>query len=97
MNLLSLTMAICAALVAYWFGHSAGVAAERERVLAGIHLALYRLTSPLLGTLYRWVREELTMDEAKAEFDEYAAAKKAKHEAEQHALLERLTRRGEKE
>ena len=84
-------------LSGYLVGQDAGRDAERKRVLDGVHMALYRLTSPLLGTLYRWIRAELTMDEATAEFDEYAAAKKAKHEGEQQALLERLGRYSEKQ
>ena len=83
-------------LSGYLVGQDAGRDAERKRVLDGVHMALYRLTSPLLGTLYRWIRAELTMDEATAEFDEYAAAKKAKRAEQTDAFIERLNKRNEK-
>lgn len=96
MNALSVTMAVCAALVAYWRGHSAGVAAERERVMHGMHLARSYVSSRALDLLAGWIWKDIDEEALCDGMKEYGGQKRAKHEAEQHALLERLTRRGEK-
>jgi hypothetical protein len=96
MNLLSVTMAVCAALVAYWRGHSAGVAAERERVNHGLDIARSYVSSTALDLLAGWIWKDIDEERLRQGMREYGDAKKAKHEAEQRELLERLTRRGEK-
>lgn len=96
-HLLSVVMAICAALVAYWRGHSAGVDAERRRVHHGMDIARSYVSSPALVLLTGWIWKDIDEERLHQGMREYAAAKKRRgeREAEQHALLGRLTSRGE--
>ena len=96
MNLLSLTMAICAALVAHWFGYRHGVEAERQRVLHGMRLARSYVSSRALDLLAGWIWKDIDEKALCDGMEEYGGQKRAKHEAEQLSLLKRLGRHEEK-
>jgi len=72
MNVLSITMAVAAALVAYWFGRREGIRVERDRIRNGIHFVQGRVASPVIAFIAQWLyhlNDELFVSEVK----EYAA------------------------
>ena len=83
-----------ALLVGYMRGREVGREGERQRVNHGMLIAMEHLISPALYLLNGWNRGDIPEDELRAGIKEYAAAKMAKREGEQQALLERLGRHG---
>ena len=84
-------------LAGYLVGQDAGRATERKRVNYGMNIALSLLSSKALYLLNGWNRGDMSEEYLLAGLKEYAAEKKAKHEGEQQALLERLGRYSEKQ
>jgi hypothetical protein len=85
-----------ALLVGYLRGRAAGRDEERERVNHGMIIAMSFLLSKALYLLNGWNRGDITEDELSVGLKEYAAEKKAKHDAEYEAFVERLNKRSEK-
>lgn len=84
-------------LSGYLVGQDAGRDAERKRVNYGMNIALSLLSSKALYLLNGWNRGDMSKEYLLSGLKEYAAEKKAKHEGEQQALLERLGRYSEKQ
>jgi hypothetical protein len=78
----------------YRVGKRHGIDDERARVNYGMNIALSYLSSKALYLLNGWNRGDMPEDELRAGLKAYAAVKKAKHDAEEQAFLERLGRHG---
>jgi hypothetical protein len=83
-----------AVIVGWNRGYESGRKAERERVNHGMWIALQHLSSKALYLLNGWNRGDITEDELLAGIKEYGAVKKAKHDAQTDAFIERLNKRG---
>jgi hypothetical protein len=95
LNLLALSVA--AGSVGHIIGARRGALREREHVNHGMGIALSILSSKALYLMNGWNRGNITEAELLAGLKEYAAEKKAKHDAQEQAFYERLQRHNEKE
>jgi len=78
-------------------GYNRGRDDERRRVNNGMAIALSLLSSKALYLLNGWNHGDMSEEYLLAGLKEYAAAKKAKHEAQTDAFIERLNKRSKQE
>jgi hypothetical protein len=90
------SLALTAGSLGHMIGLRNGIRHERQRVNHGMEIALSLLSSKALYLLNGWNRGDMSEEYLLAGLKEYAAEKKAKHDAQEQAFLERLGRHVEK-